>query len=98
MSDWYEKWEKHFDEEMEKQKDLPKGMVKGKIFKINVADGYAYYEIVRVNKKSVNIKWRKDLCLDEYQYYAWGAGGTFERDLIEHLIVSDERMAEILSG
>ena len=99
--DKWEKRQKEFDEnfeaEMAKSKALPKGLVPGKIFQIGVADGYAYYEVVKVNKRTVKIKWRKDLCCDEYQYYGWGTGGSFPISLIEPLILGEERLAEMFA-
>ena len=87
MEGWYEKHLKHFNREMAKSEALPKGLQVGKIFQIHVADGYAFYEIVRINKKTVRIKWRRDLCLDEYQYYGWGEGCSVDKSLIEPLII-----------
>ena len=98
--DW-EKWEKEFDANFEKamaeSRALPKGLVPGKLLRIGVADGYAWYQVVKVNKKTVRIKWRKDLCCDEYQYYGWGVGGSFPISLIEPLILGEERLAELFA-
>lgn len=93
---WYEKFEKHFKAAIEKSIALGTDLVVGKIFSIGVADGYAYYEVVRVNKKTVRIKWRKDLCLDEYCYYGWGGGGTFDKELIEHKVVCQDSLAMLI--
>ena len=90
--DMFEKFDEHFKAEMAKSKAQGPGMVVGKIFNIGVADGYAYYEVVRVNKKTVRIKWRKDLCLDEYCYYGWGEGGSFDKALIEHKIIGQDNL------
>lgn len=93
MDDYFDKFDKHFEEEIAKSDTLPKGLVPGKIFQIGVADGYAYYEVVKVNKKTVKIKWKKDLCCDEYQYYGWGVGGSFPISLIEPLVIGAENIA-----
>ena len=97
MDDYFEEFDKRFKEEMAKSDALPKGLVPGKIFSISVADGYAYYEVVKVNKRTVRIKWRKDLCPDEYCYYGWGAGGSFPISLIEPLVDGEERIAEMFA-
>ena len=89
------KFNKHFDAEIAKSDALDKGLVKGKIFNIGVADGYSYYEIVKVNKTTVRIKWREDLCCDKYQYYAWGEGCNVPIHLVEHLITAAENLTRI---
>ncbi len=86
MNDYFKKFDAHFKAEMDKSQALPKGLVKGKIFQIGVADGYAYYEVVRVYKNTVRIKWRKDLSLDEYCYFGWGAGGLVDIRLIDQRV------------
>ena len=93
MDDYFEKFDKHFNAEMAKSTALGPGLVLGKIFSIGVADGYAYYEVVRVNKKTVRIKWRKDLCLDDYQYFGWGEGGLVDIGLIEQRVRGMDNMA-----
>ena len=93
MNDRYEKWNKHFEAEIAKSAALPKGVVVGKVFGIGVADGYAYYEVVRVNKKTVRIKWREDITLDSYQYFAWGTGCSVPAHLVASLIGHEEIIA-----
>lgn len=97
MNDWYEQFEAHYKAEMAKQKDLQPGLVKGKIIQVNVADGYAYYEVMRVNTKTVRIKWRYDLSADGYQYMTWGEGGLVERGLLAMLIEGTERLVEMMA-
>jgi hypothetical protein len=100
MTKWHEemeKFDKHFSAEMVKSKAL-KGLQIGKIFSVGVADGYAYYEIVKINKRTVQLRWRKDLCLDEYMDRILGEGGSFSRNIIESIIVGEDKLAEIFAN
>ena len=78
--------------------EVGRGVVKGKIFGIGVADGDAYYEITKVNKKTVRIQWRKDLS-DEgtYQDVVLGEGGNATMAIIKPLIDYQDCYEEIVS-
>ena len=86
ISSWFQEYTRHFNEEMKKSDNLPKGFVKGKIIKTQVADGYAYYEITKVSKNTVYLKWRKDLSCDGYKDYILGDGIKIDKDRIEGLV------------
>ena len=66
-------------------------------FRIGVADGYAYYEVEKVFKTRVRLKWRKDLCLDGYSDHHFCGGGSFSRADVERYISYEEGMAKIFS-
>jgi hypothetical protein len=74
-----------------------KGLLVGKLFRTQVADGYAVYQVVKINKSSVKVKWRKDLALDGWQDQTLGAGGTFPKRCVEQPILREEALAEIFS-
>jgi hypothetical protein len=97
VTDFYKKYQESFDKVMSKSDALPKGFQKGKIFRIQVADGYTYYEITKVNKNTVWIEWRKDLSLDGYQDRILGVGGKIEKNRINHIILFQDKMTEIHS-
>lgn len=100
MDDWKQRMEeerKHFDAEWAKSKALPEGLQVGKLFRTQVADGYAYYEVVKINKRTVRIKWREDLCADKWQDQILGAGGSFATNVIEPLILREEALDRIFS-
>jgi len=96
-NDWYKRYEEHFDKEMKKSNALPDGLQKGKIFRIQVADGFAYYEITKVNKLTVIIKWREDLSLDSYQDRVLGVGGKIDKNRIENIVIWQEKWNKIRS-
>ena len=101
MDKWEEdmkKFNDHFTEEMKKSKTLPKGLTLGKIFSIPVADNYAYYEVVRVNKRTVKIKCRKDLSPDGYMDMILGMGGSFDKKRIKTIVECQERTADLFQS
>jgi len=57
----------------------------GKLFNTPVADGYAYYVVTKVNKKTCDIEWR-GFCLDRWQDPVLGMGGRFPRENIEQQV------------
>lgn len=51
------KWEQNFQAMREKdQESKTQGMLKGRYLREPYADSYAYYEIIRENKKSVRVR------------------------------------------
>ncbi len=89
--------DKYFQEAMDTNEAMENGVVIGKIFRIGVADGYAYYEISKVYKTKVHLKWRKDLCLDGYSDHHFCGGGSFSRSDVERYISFEEGMKKIFS-
>jgi hypothetical protein len=70
---------------MERNRVLGHGLRVGKSFKVEGADGAAWYELSRIGATSVEVEWRdygRDRCMDEM----FGAGGQFPRALIERLV------------
>ena len=95
--EYIEQWDLWFNEQMAASNALPDGLQVGKIFSTQVADGYAYYEIVRVNKQTVRLKWRKELSPDGWNDAVLGQGGSFPKHSIEHIIDSADAWKRILS-
>jgi hypothetical protein len=48
------------------QQQRDRGELLWRYFRRNVADGYAYYQIVRVTKKSAIVEVCRGICLDEW--------------------------------
>lgn len=71
---------------------------KGRLLQIQVGDGYAYYEIARVGTRSVRLKWRGDIGLDDYQDAVLGSGGSFPRARIEELVARQDAWTSLFSG
>jgi len=66
-------------------KRLPKGLRPGKLFAVGVADGYAYYVVTRVTKRTVTVEWR-GFHLDRWTDQVLGWGGSFPLSAIEPLV------------
>jgi len=84
--DWLKEYEARFEAAMAKSDALPDGLHVGKIVSTRVADGHAYYQIVKVNKKSVRVIWRRDLALDGWKDAVLQDGGSFEKSRIEPMV------------
>lgn len=79
---------------------LPDQICPGKLFRVCVADGYAWYVVTKVNKKTIRIEWR-GFSLDRYVDRRFGYGGTFPKDMvgcfifpIKHRALFNNRPAE----
>lgn len=55
---------------------IASGVGVGSMFKIGVGDGYAFYVVVKVNKKTCKVEWR-GFCMDRWHDHHFGIGGTF---------------------
>ena len=75
---------------------LPEGLHTGKLFRVPVGDGYAYYVVRKVNKKTVDIEWR-GYSLDRWVDFRFGAGGREKRDVIEALVRREDAMRAIFN-
>lgn len=94
QAEWKAQDEK-FDKEWAASHALPKGLVVGKLFRLPVGDGYAYYQIEKINKTTVRVKWRPDLDPDEWMDRVLGDGGSFPKKIIEPIIEGEEALYEI---
>lgn len=64
-------------------------------FKINVADGAAYYQIVRVKKKTVVVRICIGINLDEYQDAILGEGDEMSLNAADRLVGQRDGLARI---
>jgi hypothetical protein len=87
--------DKEWQKAQEKSKKA-KGCSAGKLFKIGVADGYAYYVVTRGGKRNVSVEWR-NFGGDSYYDQILGGGGSFPRHCIEPLVEREEAFAKIFS-
>lgn len=85
---------KIFVEAQKRSDDLGNGLEPGKLFYIGVADGQAYYEVVKVNKKTVRIEWR-GYCGDRYTDAILEWGGSYPIETIEKLVGRCDAIASI---
>ena len=70
------------------------GLAPGKLFHTSVADGSAYYVVLKVTKSKVTIAWR-GFCPDRWFDQVLGAGGSFPRATIARLVTAQEDLARI---
>lgn len=78
----------------EEAKKLPKGLQKGKWFRLPHADGYAYYVVTAVFRKNCDIEWRHfsgDAWVDD----VLGWGGRFPKTMIAPLVQREDAMEEL---
>lgn len=87
--------EKRLQQALKKNRELGDGLKIGKIFRVRVADGYSFYEITDIKKDTVKIKWRKDLCIDNYMDSVLYNGGYFPKNSIERLMKWEDEMSKI---
>ena len=88
FKEYFAEYDRRFKEARNKSDALPDGFQVGKIIETPVADNYAYYEITKVNKNTVRLKWREDLSLDGYMDGILFTGGKIDKNRIEHLVKS----------
>lgn len=75
---------------------LPTGIRPGKLFTTGVGDGYAFYLVTKVTKKTATIDWR-GFSLDRYADQVLGGGGTFPLECIEPLVRRCESIKKLFS-
>lgn len=64
---------------------LPEGLHPGKLFRVPKGDGYAWYTVKKVNKKTVDIEWR-GYGLDRWVDDRFGDGSREKREIIEMFV------------
>jgi len=69
----------------------------GKLFRMGVGDGYAFYVVKDIKKNQVEIEWRSYQG-DRYYDQALGGGGWFPKSMILRLVRMEDAMREIFGG
>ena len=85
---------KYVDEQLKKAEKKSKAIktgLKGKLFHVNIADGFAYYLITEEKESTVKIEWR-GFCMDRYYDQYFQSGGEFSKERISSIIEMDELM------
>lgn len=75
---------------------LPQGIVKGKLFRVPCGDGYAWYIVTKVNKKTVKIEWR-GFSGDRWVDQRFGLGGSVPVEMVERFIRYEEGVRQLFS-
>jgi len=66
----------------------------GTCFKVQAADGTAWYQVTSVSPTSAEVEWR-DYGIDRTMDEMLGAGGTFPRRVIERLVRHHDTLEEL---
>jgi hypothetical protein len=74
---------------------LPEGLHPGKLFRVPRGDGYAFYVVIKVNKKTVDIEWR-GYGLDRWVDDRFGYGGRQKREDVELFVRREDGMRRLL--
>lgn len=62
-----------------------------------VADGKAWYQVTKVNKKTATVTWCDGICLDNYQDGILGDEATLPIDMVTRLVSSRIAMDKLFS-
>jgi len=92
---------KRAQEEMKSKDATAKqnGELVGRYIREQVADGYAFYEIIKVNKTTVQIKWLEEASTcGDYIVPMWGTQATISRNYAEQSMKQIEALARIFGG
>jgi hypothetical protein len=73
---------------------LPEGLHPGKLFRVPRGDGYAWYVVKKVNKKTVDIEWR-GYGLDRWVDDRFGYGGRQKREDVELFVRREDGMRRL---
>lgn len=73
---------------------LPEGLHPGKLFRVPRGDGYAFYVVIKVNKKTVDIEWR-GYGLDRWVDDRFGYGGRQKREDVELFVRREDGMRRL---
>jgi hypothetical protein len=75
-----------------------RGLLLWRYFRRNVADGYAYYQIVRVTKKSAIVEVCRGICLDEWTDNMLGESCELPIKIVEDLIKQKDALEKLFGG
>ena len=75
-----------------------KGELLWRYFRRNVADGYAYYQVVKVTKKSAIVEVCRGICLDEWTDNMLGDSSQLPIKIVDDLIKQKDAMEKLFGG
>jgi len=93
-----DEYSQYIEDQHEKAKEKSKKAtgLEGKLFSVGVADGSAYYVVVRENKKTVRVEWR-GFCPDRYTDQILGWECTLDKERIAGMIQAEEGFAKLFA-
>jgi hypothetical protein len=92
-----DEFDNYVTREMNKALEISKninGCAVGKILRFSVADGYAFYIVVKLTKRLAHLEWR-GFCLDRYTESVLGYEGTISRERCEILVGTEESFEKL---
>lgn len=75
-----------------------RGELKWRYFKVNVADGYAYYQVVKVTKRSAIVQICRGICLDEWTDMVLGESCKLSIEKVQELVNRKDRLYNLFGG
>jgi hypothetical protein len=86
------RWQQEqYDAASEQSKALGDKFAAGKLFKVPVGDGYAFYLVTKVNPRTCDVEWR-GFSPDRWTDQVLGYGGRFPRERIEPLVARESAL------
>jgi len=74
-----------------------KGEILWRYFRRNVADGYAYYQIIKVTKKTAVVKICRGICLDEWTDNLLGEECSLPIQKVQELMYNRDALDNLFS-
>lgn len=97
MQDWLKKMELKFQQMQEDDRlAKEKGELLNRYIQHQYADGYAYYKIMKVNKRTVRIQVVTGIG-DDWVVPAWGALATIKKEQAEQFLRQRDFMEELFA-
>jgi hypothetical protein len=73
----------------------PEDSILYRYFRVQVADGYTYYQVIKVNKKTCKIKICDGIDLDNYLSSYFDNGGDFPLGIITKLVKKQQELNDL---
>lgn len=74
------------------------GSLVGRYIRESVADGLAYYQIIKEGKRTVRIRICLDICGDNYRVSYWGEEATIDRKYALKSVEGRDMMTKMFEG
>lgn len=72
---------------------VKRNSIEGMILSFDVADGNAYYQVIKVNKKTVEVELCENLG-DDYRVFNLGEGGLLNKDIALTELIFKKRLVK----
>lgn len=89
--------EKEYKKAVKLDKKVGKGVKIGKLFRMGVGDGYAFYVITSVTGNKVKVEWRS-FQGDRWVDQMFGYGGSFRKKDVANMVGREDALQEIFGN